>query len=733
MLHTLLNKFKLNRAEGGMANLEASSRTDFIYKLGQAHATDRMVQMYLVKIIGEGEISTHLKDDNEARALDIFMHDMQFAAIALKEYEQLPQLEKEFLQHYCDGVNAVVKKRKRPFEFRLVKYYPPLWLSHNCLLIATIMSYIGLAQTQQDCEKLIIQLIQKNLSIPLLKSLFSPHINAITNKEIDLIKQVHLHEPIVDKNIEFLNIIPKMQASNNWSLGPEKTTTGSAIHCSDPHLEVNRLPAIWYEVKADFAGSKYFGVTVPGLPGIIMGRNQNVAFGFTYGFMDMIDYFIEEIKDDCYLLDDKWTPIKTSKKTIHSKNSSFDIWIRETVNGTIEFDNTQKEIPNGYYLSRNWSGRHDGPYSTISALFEMLEAKTIDKMQEAVRKTAISCNWILSDNFSNITYQQSGCFPHRSHSGIYPVVGNHKENRWQGLRPLDDLGSLKNPAEGFLITANNNLNQSGKPLSINLPMGEYRALRIKTLLERKEKYSIKDMQEIQTDLYSNQAEFFLKKMENELKNDHSKIAQMLRDWDCNYDKNSFAATIFEYFYFQLLQDVFGEQFMGTKVFDYLKRQTTIFVDFYAFFDRILLADPLKDDSLFALWFKEKPQLIYFKEALEKTSQHFTQHKLLKWGEEKKTFMNNIFFDGKLPKWTKLDYGPIPIQGSRATIVQGCLYESHGRTSTFCPSWRFITTLNSDECYSILAGGPSENFLSPHYRTDIKKWLNFEYKKVNLKY
>ena len=98
-------------------------------------------------------------------------------------------------------------------------------------------------------------------------------------------------------------------------------------------------------------------------------------------------------------------------------------------------------------------------------------------------------------------------------------------------------------------------------------------------------------------------------------------------------------------------------------------------------------------------------------------------------EIKKTKMNNIFFDGKLPSFLGFDYGPIVIEASRATIVQGALFKAHDRTSTFCPSMRFITDLGTREAYTVLAGGPSDRRFSKWYTTDIERWLNYKYKSM----
>ena len=103
----------------------------------------------------------------------------------------------------------------------------------------------------------------------------------------------------------------------------------------------------------------------------------------------------------------------------------------------------------------------------------------------------------------------------------------------------------------------------------------------------------------------------------------------------------------------------------------------------------------------------------------------------KWGHTNQVMMKNIFFDGKLPNFLGFDYGPISIEGNRATVVQGAIFNSDGRHTTFCPSWRFITQMNHDFCYTALAGGVSDRRFSSLYLTDIDNWLGYKYKVLNL--
>ena len=119
--------------------------------------------------------------------------------------------------------------------------------------------------------------------------------------------------------VRFLNLLPTVSASNNWAVTGSRTAGRGPVICFDPHMEVNRLPAIWYEAVMHTDEDYRIGITMPGVPGLVMGRTSSLAFGFTYGFMDMVDYFIEECRDGRCRRGDGWSDIKARAETIRRR------------------------------------------------------------------------------------------------------------------------------------------------------------------------------------------------------------------------------------------------------------------------------------------------------------------------------------------------------------------------------------------------------------------------------
>ena len=714
-------KVAVRRNSGGVPEFWTSNIEDFIRVTGSLHAHDRLVQMMLVRVIACGRVSELLKADDNTLGIDIFMREMALYREAKCEVEILNQETRSFLEAYCDGVNDYLNKHRRRLEFLLVGYKPEPWKPEDTLATIKIMAYIGLAQTQQDIEKFIIQSVQNDVNVEKLKSLFHPHLKDLNEDQLTLCKRAKLYQPLIPASIRFLSGLPKMLASNSWMVAPKKSASNKLIQCNDPHLECNRLPGVWYEYIAHVGDERYMGINMPGVPGLIMGRTSRVGVGFTYGFMDMIDYFFEDVKDNKYREEGIYKSFTSREEIIKRKGKEdFKFTIFENDRGVLEKE-PLAPFDDGIYLTRAWSGHKDGAAKSCDVVRGLLHAKSADEAANLAKHITISCNWIIGDDDGNIIYQQSGLLPHRTHSGLHPLEGWKLSNNWKGIHEPDKLSYEKNPDCGFICSANEDRNQDGRPLSINMPMGNYRVDRIRQLLEEKEKLDVDDMKRIQRDLYSLQAEKFFNIIAPLIPD--TAFGKILKEWNLRYDRNSLAATLFEKFYNDLLRKIFCENLFGTDVWDHIINETGMVVNFYHVFDRILLDIDSKDP----LWYSEKPREVIFKEVLDQTLASTTKANLRPWASTREVMINNIFFDGTLPSFLGFDKGPYGIEGNRATIVQGAVYRAHGRVMTFCPSFRFISDFATTEAHTALAGGASDKRFSKFYSNDLENWYNFNYK------
>jgi penicillin G amidase len=297
-----------------------------------------------------------------------------------------------------------------------------------------------------------------------------------------------------------------------------------------------------------------------------------------------------------------------------------------------------------------------------------------------------------------------------------PVAGWDPRNDWQGIADPSELPRALDPEDGIFITSNHDLNRYGKLATANLPMGSYRADRIRFLLEQKHKLDVQDMIRIQADLHSTQADAFMAIL-RPLLSDNAAGGQ-LAAWDCAYDPASRGATLFERFYRELHCEVFGRNGLGDKVPAYLDGETGVFCDFYANFDRVLL-------SPISAWYGGQSRADIWRRATERALAAPAKP----WGESRRMTMSHILFGGKMPRFLGFDRGPITLPGGRATISQGQIYRSAGRTTTFAPSLRMATDLGTAEVHTSLAGGPSDRRFSRWYVSDLKRWVAGAYKRL----
>ena len=710
--------FKTDILDGVTRSIDAKDLKDFLFLQGKYHAQDRFVQMEMLRIVSQGRIC-ELLDDTEANlAIDKHMRELGIYHYSVIEEEQLSEHGKKLLTSYCDGVNSRISQ-SIPLEFTIMGHRPEKWKIADCIVSIKAMAYLGLAQGQQDLQKLFIQMVKNGVPSDKINSLSQNQMGDLTEEIIHLIKKVNLYNPLIPESYNFLKNIPKVQASNNWLF---KNGSGEVLHASDPHLEVNRLPAVWYEMKATVANSKLFGISMPGVPGIVMGRKDGLSFSFTYGFMDMIDFFIEEVKDNKFRDGSEFINFDVRREVIkRKKKNDVKVIIRKTQSGVLDAPSDSPLLTDGIYLSTAWSCRSNGSAKTLESILGIFESNSVDQLVEHTSNVSISCNWLIADDNGSMAYQQSGLLPKRKSTGLVPLIGWIEENRWSGIYEGHELLSFKENERNSIVTANNLIERDGFPKAINAPMGDYRHDRVVELLKEKKNHTIEDFKRIQSDLVSLQSKKFLNKYKDNFKD--SKYSTLL-DWDYSYSTNSKKAVVFEEFYRVLTKKFFSEHLMNKEEILFCLDQTSFIADFYGLFDRLFLEEISEEES--KLWFSNRKKEEYIDLALDKMT---SSGRL--WGEINKIDMNYILLDGKLPAFMGLDKRDVQIPGNRATIVQGQVFNAHGRKSSFCPSWKLITDMSTGDLYTVLPGGLNDRPLSKLFKSDLNNWISFGYRKNSL--
>lgn len=702
----------IQRDENGVPHVKANAREDVYWGQGYVHGHDRAMQLILMRILGTGRLAEFLDPSDDGVAVDRFFRRMNWCKNTDAALADLDPKVRPYLDQYCAGVNAALNK-SIPWELKLLGYKHEPWTVHDCIMLSRMIAYLTLVQSQAEMERLFIEIVQAGIDRDKLEDLFP---GLLEDLDIDLIKKVQLGERLVPENLKWSSPVSRMMASNNWVVAGHKTKSKKAMLANDPHLETNRLPNVWCEMVLSSANQTVLGGTMPGVPGVLSGRNNDLAWGVTYAFIDSVDSWIEHCKDGQYFRgEDSWKDFETRKETIlRKKNSPIEVTFYENEHGVLDGD----PFKEGHYLATRWAAADKGGV-TLSALLNFWDAKTVDEGMEAARQVETGWSFVMADQAGDIAFQMSGIVPKRrdSISGFIPLAGWKEENDWNGFHDPTALPSKKNPECGFFTTANNDLNEYGQFKPINMPMGSYRSDRISEIVKDATELEAKDFKKMHYDVQSVQAQLFMKKIKPLLPD--TEHGRLLKDWDCCYDPESKGAMLFEDVYKALYQEVFGNNGFGEAVVNHLAEETGTFIDFYANFDRILLAER-------SPWFGDRDSTALYQAAIDTALRG--PIRVLK---DCQTFtLKHILLGEKVPRIFGFNRGPIVAIGSRATIHQGQLYRSAGRETTFLPSFRTVIDMANEGLESNLAGGPSDRRFSRWYCNDLENWQKGQYKKLS---
>ncbi|MGE5123029.1 MAG: penicillin acylase family protein, partial [Acidobacteriaceae bacterium] len=292
--------------------------------------------------------------------------------------------------------------------------------------------------------------------------------------------------------------------SNNWVISGSRTATGKPFLANDMHLS-EQMPSIWYEIGlhcspvSSTCPYNVTGFSFAGVPGVIVGHNDRVAWGFTNVGPDVLDLYIEKINPanpNQYEVNGQWVDMTMVNETINvAKSSPVELTVRYTRHGPIVFDNPTDHqqmqeawgvaLPADFAISMRWTALE--PANIFRAVFGFDAAQNWDDYRKAARYFDVPAqNMVFADIDGNIAYQTPGKIPIRlaGHSGDYPVPGWTDEYEWQGYIPFDELPNAFNPSDGYIVSANNEVVGSSYPYVITDEWDYgFRAARIVQMIE----------------------------------------------------------------------------------------------------------------------------------------------------------------------------------------------------------------------------------------------------------
>lgn len=692
----------IQRAAAGVPHICASSYTDALHGLGFCHGRDRQMQIVLTRLIGQGRLA-EATGKQELVEIDTLFRGLDFARGAQQQVDLLAPERHRQLEAYCRGVDAALK-RGRPWELALMRHRPEPWRPVDAVLLSRLIGYVGLAQMQGDTERMIIELLQAGIDEALLAELLPSGIEGL---DADLVRGVRLGSRVLPAATA--PGAPSLAASNAWAIAPRRTRDGSALLAGDPHLEINRLPPVWYEAVLDYGERWCAGATMPGLPAMMIGRSDDVAWSLTYGCGDAIDSWVEECRDGCFARDidgeRRWIAFDRREEIICRRGAEpVTVTVFENEHGVLDGD-PRKE---GRYLCTRWASGDQTGGASLASILELPEAADVEAAAGLLREVEFSFNWVLADAEGAIAHQMSGRIPRRHRdSGLVALAGCDPGNDWQGFVAPEDLPRQACPAEGFVASANEDVNHFGNVPVITLPTAGYRAQRIAQLLGARSDWTVADVERMQMDLLSLQARRYVEVL-GPLLADDERFA-VIAAWDCVYDGDSAEAAWFECFYITLVEQALVAACGDVGTF--IVAETGMIAGCFGLLDEVLLR---RDSAWHGVDGRDA--------ALLRAAEHAFAAAPQTLAERQPLLLGHLLMSGTLPPWLGFDRRPGAMRGGRATIHQGQRLRMGGRDVTAGPSYRMVTDLAGSTLRTALPGGPSDRRFSRWYASGVADWL-----------
>ncbi len=795
------------RDKMGIPHIYASTQHDLFFAQGYVQAQDRFWQMDFFRHIGSGRLSEMFgKGQVET---DMFLRTLGWRQTAEKEYEMLTPEAKAIADSFAEGVNAYIKDRS-PVELSLEysilttvlnpSYKIEPWTPVNSLTWGKAMAWDLGGNMDDEIERAILL---KTLTPEQLAELYPPYPadypvivptigdqspvssdqSSVTTYQLPAVNL----QPVAEKFALMEGILGAKShdlGSNSWVVSGKLTATGKPLLANDMHLGI-AMPSIWYQnslhclPKGDACPFDVTGFSFPGVPGIVAGHNDRIAWGFTNLGPDVQDLFIEKVNPDNpnqYEVDGKWVDFETRQENIQvGGGDPLEMTVRITRHGPVVSDtygslkdqvsnepkastyqdiskggksanssrNTAQaqpfkdqagiELPENYVVALSWTALT--PNSPFEALWGFDKAQSWDEFRAAARNWSVPAqNLIYADVDGNIGYQTPGTIPIRKKGdGSLPVPGWNSEYEWTGFIPFDELPYAYNPTSGFVATANNQANPRDYPYLITSEW-DYgqRAARIVDMIENAPgKIDADYIKSMHGDSKSLNAEALVPvllsvKLDPELATVRD---QYLASWDYQERADSVSATVFEAFWWGLLTDTFSDDLpeaywpAGGSRWYVVMRNLVQQPDSPWWDDKTTTDKVETRDDIFTKAFGEA---VSCQQCIDKFGKDISKWQ---WGElHSATFRNATLGESGIgPIEALFNRGPYVTGGGKSVVNATGWTVGESFEVNWLPSEREIVDLsNLNNSLAIYTTGESGHAYHPHYIDMAPLWSTLQY-------
>ena len=530
------------RDHWGIAHIYAETVHDLFFAQGYVAAQDRLYQIEIWRRTGAGELAEVFGPEYVSR--DRIARLVRYRGDMEAEWASYSPHAREIAEAFTSGINAYVEQNREnlPIEFELLGFQPGLWEPDHVLLRIAGLLMVGNVSQEIARAKMVAQLGEE------ATQKWYP-----TDPQRELRPDADLDLTGIDDRVTSayrravsIPVLYEQDGSNNWVVSSELSATGAPLLASDPHRPVI-LPSLRYLVHLNGPGWNVIGSGEPALPGVAIGHNERIGWGFTIVQYDAADLFVERTNPENsnqYLLQGDWLDMRIEHEElrVQGQDQPEQVELKFTHNGPVIWEDPDNER----VVALRWAGQEPGTAGYLGSL-ALDQVQDWNGFVEAMRAWKVpSENIVYADVDGNIGWIPAGLMPVREGwSGLLPVAAHTGRHRWSGFREIEELPQIKNPTSGYVATANHNILPKQYPHDLGFDWSApYRIERINEVLEGGGKFSVEDFQRLQHDETSLPARELVAMLSETSARD-SPAATVFDGWDFVLDMDSKAAALFK--------------------------------------------------------------------------------------------------------------------------------------------------------------------------------------------
>ncbi len=719
----LRDSVKVYFDEYRIPHIFARNDHDLYFAQGYITARDRLWQMEFQTYAAAGRLSEFLglrtvQYDRYQRRIG-----MGYAAEQALEGINKNEKTKEAIEAYAAGVNAWIEQlspKDYPLEYKIMNYEPGEWTPLKSALLFKNMTYtlagrnsdLRMSNTRAYLGESFISEV-----MDLDPSWNDPTIPAGTPWEFEAMevqKPKSNFQPSIAEDLQPYQPDP-MNGSNNWAVSGSKTRSGYPILANDPHLNMT-LPSIWYTLQLHSPNVNAMGATLPGAPSVIIGFNEDVAWGTTNVGADVWDWYEIEFRDSTlaeYRYDGEWRETEKRIEEIKVKDAETIIdTVYYTHHGPVVQDFSGEALRSGIpkFHAMRWIAYEES--NEVNYFMKINKAKNYEDYRDALRDfKSPAQNWVFADK-KDIALTVTGQYPLKwENQGRFISDGSDPLYDWQGWVPFEQIPSIKNPSRGFVSSANQDPTAPDYPYYLDDDFAPFeRGKRINDRLAAMKQITKEDMQELQLDNYSYHAAKVLPMMLKVLHTDTlsgsgPQSVTLLEEWNYHNNSREIAPSIFKFWWDALYREIWSDEYNSVDAgMSWPERDQVA----YLVLNRPELPwyDNINTDD------KETLEILINRAFYLATKRLEDEYGSIgdnwQWGYVSDTDIGHL--------------AQLPGMGIQNLFTSGGAESVNAIRGSHGPSWRMVVELGPEiRAHGIYPGGQSGNPGSPYYDNMIGDW------------